>query len=99
MGRRPAMTISLKPLPFSPDALEPHISATTVRLHHKHHDAAHPSLANVPRVVTAYYAYTPDPSVEAQRVAFGTSGHHGSALDRRFNEAHLLSLSQAMCDY
>jgi phosphoglucomutase len=51
------------------------------------------------RLVTAYYACTPDPSVEAQRVAFGTSGHHGAALNRSFNEAHALSISQAICDY
>ena len=55
--------------------------------------------AHTPRVVTAYYTDTPDPSVAAQRVAFGTSGHRGSALHRSFNEAHVLSLSQAMCDY
>jgi len=36
-------------------------------------------LVNVPKLVTAYYAETPDPSVPEQRVAFGTSGHRGSA--------------------
>ncbi len=51
------------------------------------------------RLVTAYYTNTPDPSVAAQRVAFGTSGHHGSALNSSFNEAHVLSISQAICDY
>ena len=37
-------------------------------------------LVNVPRLVTAYYTETPDPSVPAQRVAFGTSGHRGSVI-------------------
>ena len=39
-------------------------------------------LVNVPRLVTAYYAEHPDPGVAAERVAFGTSGHRGSAFDR-----------------
>jgi phosphoglucomutase len=61
--------------------------------------AARPESVNVPRLVTAYYADRPDPSVATQRVAFSTSGHHGSALNRSFNEAHALSISQAICDY
>ena len=56
-------------------------------------------LANIPRLVTAYFAGKPDPSVAAQRVAFGTSGHRGSALNNAFNEAHILAISQALCDY
>src|SRR3954471_6963117 len=56
-------------------------------------------LANIPRLVTAYFAGTPDPSIPAQRVAFGTSGHRGSALNNAFNEAHILAISQALCDY
>src|SRR3981189_3322626 len=56
-------------------------------------------LVNVPRLVTAYFAGKPDPSVPAQRVAFGTSGHRGSALNNAFNEAHILAISQALCDY
>jgi phosphoglucomutase len=55
------------------------------------------SLVNVPQLVTAYYADTPDPGVSAQRVAFGTSGHRGSAFDRAFNEWHILAISQAIC--
>ena len=51
---------------------------------------AEPSmLVNVPRLVTAYYTEIPDPSVPEQRVAFGTSGHRGSAFDKPFNECHL----------
>ena len=61
---------------------------------------AEPStLVNVPRLVTAYYTETPDASVPAQRVAFGTSGHRGSAFDNAFNEWHILAISQAICLY
>ena len=56
-------------------------------------------LVNVPRLVTAYYTETPDPSVPAQRVAFGTSGHRGSAFDKAFNEWHILAITQAICLY
>jgi phosphoglucomutase len=56
-------------------------------------------LVNVPRLVTAYYTEVPDPSVPAQRVAFGTSGHRGSAFDKAFNEWHILAISQAICLY
>ena len=61
---------------------------------------AEPSmLVNVPRLVTAYYAEQPDPSVPGQRVLFGTSGHRGSAFERAFNEWHILAISQAICLY
>src|SRR5512135_530079 len=56
-------------------------------------------LLNVPRLVTAYYTEAPDPSVPEQRVAFGTSGHRGSAFDKAFNEWHILAISQAICWY
>ncbi|HVR61233.1 MAG TPA: phosphoglucomutase (alpha-D-glucose-1,6-bisphosphate-dependent) [Polyangia bacterium] len=56
-------------------------------------------LVNVPRLVSAYYAITPDPAIDAQRVAFGTSGHRGSALAAAFNEAHILAVTQALCLY
>jgi phosphoglucomutase len=56
-------------------------------------------LINVPRLVTAYYTEQPDPSVPAQRVVFGTSGHRGSSLDNSFNEAHILAITQAICLY
>ena len=61
---------------------------------------AEPSmLVNVPRLITAYYAGRPDPSVAAEKVAFGTSGHRGSSLSNSFNEGHILAISQAICDY
>ncbi len=54
-------------------------------------------LVNVPRLVTAYFTGQPDPAIAAQRVAFGTSGHRGSAFDNAFNESHILAISQAIC--
>jgi phosphoglucomutase len=56
-------------------------------------------LANIPRLVTAYFAEKPDSSIPSQRVAFGTSGHRGSAFNCAFNEAHILAISQALCDH
>lgn len=56
-------------------------------------------LANIPRLVTAYYTGRPDPSIPEQRVAFGTSGHRGSSFKLSFNEAHILAISQAICLY
>jgi phosphoglucomutase len=56
-------------------------------------------LVNVSKLVAAYYTQVPDPSVPEQRVAFGTSGHRGSAFDRAFNEWHILAISQAICLY
>ena len=61
--------------------------------------ADHAMLANIPRLVTAYFAGQPDPAIPAQRVAFGTSGHRGSALNNAFNEAHIVAISQALCDH
>mgnify|MGYP003288271253 CR=1 FL=1 len=59
---------------------------------------AQPSmLVNIPRLVTAYYTERPDLAVPEQRVAFGTSGHRGSAFARAFNEAHILAITQAIC--
>jgi phosphoglucomutase len=55
-------------------------------------------LVDVPRLVTAYWALAPDPSDPAQRVAFGTSGHRGSSLRASFNEAHIVAITQAVCE-
>ena len=54
-------------------------------------------LADIPRLVTAYYTGQPDPGEAGQRVSFGTSGHRGSSLDRTFNEGHILAITQAIC--
>jgi phosphoglucomutase len=56
-------------------------------------------LVDVPKLLAAYVDLKPDPSVAAQRVAFGTSGHRGSSLKRSFNETHILAISQAICEY
>ena len=55
-------------------------------------------LTDVSRLVTAYFARRPDPSVAAERVAFGTSGHRGSSLQGSFNELHILATTQALCE-
>ena len=44
-------------------------------------------LVNVPRLITAYFAERPDAAIASQRVAFGTSGHRGSAFERAFKSA------------
>jgi phosphoglucomutase len=56
-------------------------------------------LVDVPRLVTAYFTEAPDAAEATQRVVFGTSGHRGSAFTVSFNEAHILAISQAVCDY
>jgi phosphoglucomutase len=61
--------------------------------------AAPQMLVDVDRLVSAYYSGRPDPAVPSQRVAFGTSGHRGSSLSLSFNEAHVLAISQAICEY
>lgn len=65
--------------------------------------AGHPAppdlLVDVPALLRAYYDRVPDPANPAERVAFGTSGHRGSSLDGNFNEAHILAITQAICEY
>jgi phosphoglucomutase len=56
-------------------------------------------LVNIPQLITAYYVDAPDPGIPEERVAFGTSGHRGSAFKKGFNEAHILATSQAICLY
>lgn len=46
-----------------------------------------------------YYDKRPDPGDARQLVAFGTSGHRGSPLDGTFTEAHILAVTQAICEY
>ena len=46
-----------------------------------------------------YYSRKPDQADPAQTVTFGTSGHRGSPLTGSFNEAHVLAMTQAICDY
>ena len=56
-------------------------------------------LVDLPKLITAYYTLRPDPSVAAQRVAFGTSGHRGVSFQASFNEAHVLAMTQGICTY
>src|SRR5512133_3803688 len=56
-------------------------------------------LTDMTRLKDAYYTLHPDPSVPTQRIAFGTSGHRGTSLDRTFNEDHVLAICQAICEY
>jgi len=56
-------------------------------------------LIDVPALISAYFTLQPDPRARGERVAFGTSGHRGSALKASFNEAHLLAVAQAVCDH
>ncbi|CAH1672252.1 phosphoglucomutase [Hyphomicrobiales bacterium] len=55
-------------------------------------------LVDVAALRNAYYDQ-PDPAQRAQQVAFGTSGHRGTAFARSFNEAHILAIAQAVCLY
>ncbi len=57
-------------------------------------------LINVPKLVSAYYLNEPDLEQNPQQcVAFGTSGHRGCSFDTKFNESHILAITQAICDY
>jgi phosphoglucomutase len=56
-------------------------------------------LIDVPRLEKAYYEGRPDPANPLELVSFGTSGHRGSPLDRTLTEAHILAISQAICEY
>lgn len=56
-------------------------------------------LENIPRLISSYYSLKPDPQNPAQAVEFGTSGHRGMATAGRFNEDHILAISQAICEY
>jgi len=63
------------------------------------HPAPRALLANIPRLVSAYFVGKPDPAQPAERIAFGTSGHRGSALNCSFNEDHIAATTQAVCDH
>ncbi|MBN2371505.1 MAG: alpha-D-glucose phosphate-specific phosphoglucomutase [Vicinamibacteria bacterium] len=55
-------------------------------------------LTDVPRLIAAFYTERPDPAASAQRVSFGTSGHRGSSVRGSFNEAHIVAVTQAICE-
>jgi phosphoglucomutase len=56
-------------------------------------------LIDVDRLIDAYYSREPDPSDPEQLVSFGTSGHRGSSLAGSFNQAHILAITQAICEW
>ncbi len=56
-------------------------------------------LVDVEALILAYYNLVPDLTDSQQLVSFGTSGHRGSAFKKSFNEAHILAITQAVCDY
>jgi phosphoglucomutase len=56
-------------------------------------------LVDTARLEREYYACKPDAEDPSQQVLFGTSGHRGSSLRGSFTEAHILSITQAICDY
>ena len=56
-------------------------------------------LENIPRLMAAYYTRQPDPTEPTQLVSFGTSGHRGTSVNQSFNEAHILAITQAICEY
>ncbi|WP_374402224.1 phosphoglucomutase (alpha-D-glucose-1,6-bisphosphate-dependent) [Niveibacterium sp.] len=56
-------------------------------------------LTDIPALLAAYTAITPNVNNPTQRVAFGTSGHRGNAFAGSFNEAHILAITQAVCEY
>ncbi len=63
------------------------------------HRSSPDRLADLPRLLTAFYANHPDPGVASQKVSFGTSGHRGSSLTSSFNYAHILAITQAIVEY
>ena len=56
-------------------------------------------LVNIPKLISAYYIIKPDPENPANLVEFGTSGHRGLSMNGSFNEAHILAITQAICEY
>jgi len=56
-------------------------------------------LVDLNQLEEAYYGRAPDMADPAQQVAFGTSGHRGSSLRGSFNEAHILAITQAICEH
>ncbi|MBF0118632.1 MAG: alpha-D-glucose phosphate-specific phosphoglucomutase [Desulfobacterales bacterium] len=56
-------------------------------------------LVNIPRLISSYYTMSPSSSNHSELVSFGTSGHRGSSFEKSFNEAHILAISQAICEY
>lgn len=56
-------------------------------------------LIDVAKLERAYFDCKPDPSDPSKLVSFGTSGHRGTSLDGTFTEAHILAITQAVCEF
>ena len=82
----------MSPTAATPDANDPQQNTPG-------HHASPDKLVHLPRLLTAFYAFHPDPANPAERVSFGTSGHRGSSLGTAFNEDHILAITQAICEY
>jgi phosphoglucomutase len=83
-----------------PRSAEPREQGDGVSIHPRAGQPAQPAdLIDVPALLAAYSSRHPDPDDVAQRVAFGTSGHRGSALDGAFNDDHIAATTQAICDH
>ena len=61
--------------------------------------ASKEELVDIPALISAYFSLKPDVSIPAERISFGTSGHRGKAFNKSFNEAHILAVTQATCEY
>ena len=69
-------------------------------MHERAGHVAHTAdLIDVDALLGAYFDLVPDPAIAEQRVAFGTSGHRGSAFDTAFNEAHIVAITAAIVEY
>jgi len=75
------------------------VSETDTEFNTPGHLPSFDRLVDVPRLVTAFYSRHPDVANPSERVSFGTSGHRGSALNTSFNYAHILAITQAICEY
>ena len=56
-------------------------------------------LVDIDKLLASYFDRKPDPSIKAQQVSFGTSGHRGTSLDGTFTESHILAVTQAVVEY
>src|SRR5207244_3335818 len=87
----------------APDAREPRYFSSGGACMTTNPSAGQPAdpaqLVDVEGLTQAYYSTRPDPGVVGQRIAFGTSGHRGSALHAAFNEDHILAVVEATCRY
>src|SRR6266478_7189810 len=80
-----------------PSPVEPHVVSNVSPLAGR--PATKEMLVDVARLERDYFERRPDPGDPNQMVSFGTSGHRGSALTGTFTEAHILAITQAICDY